>query len=319
MFQTKIRIAVVALLFSLSATCIAEDSKFIRVQRNKKGVPTSLQTATSTYTKTEGREVVSVDLIGVVHIADAEYYDELNEELSEYDALLYELVAEKENQVVKKSEEREQNILSTIQKSIGEFLGLEHQVSTEPGEGIIYERQNFVHADMTPTQLQEEMAKNGDSQTTLILSTLVENMRKQNKEAYENKDKPAQPQPQIDLLQIVQDPDGPIKIKRMMAEQFDKMTGNELGAALTGYIVDKRNVVAMKVFDEQVANGKKNLGIFYGAAHMQDFEKQLEQRGYKKTETRWNTAWDMRRSTPNKYAEIFKLIEAFTTEEEIAE
>ena len=36
---------------------------------------------------------MTVDLIGAVHIGDIAYYDELNKQFTQYDALLYELVA----------------------------------------------------------------------------------------------------------------------------------------------------------------------------------------------------------------------------------
>jgi len=114
-------------------------------------------------------------------------------------------------------------------------------------------------------------------------------------------------------MALLSDPEGPLKIKRMMAEQFDKMKGDELGEVLTGYLVDKRNANAIKVFDEQVRKGKKQLGIFYGAAHMPDFEKQLGKRGFKKTQTKWNTAWDLRSgNNQNQMQDLFKVLEKFS-------
>src|SRR3990172_3652764 len=249
MFKTKI-LVIVGLLLVFSSVGFADDTKFIQVKRNKKNVPISLETATVTYEKTTGNKTTSVDLIGVVHIADSAYYRQLNEDLSEYDTLLYELVAEK-GTVVKKNESRDSNILNVVQKLIGQFLGLEHQVSTEPNEGINYEQKNFVHADMSPKELQEEMAKNGDNRFTMILSVLLENMRKRNKEIHDGNGKQQEVE-NIDIMALLSDPEGPLKIKRMMAEQFDKMKGDELGEVLTGYLVDKRNANAIKVFDEQV-------------------------------------------------------------------
>ncbi len=327
MFSTKIRSVVACLVLFSSTFALAEDSKFIRVKRNKKNEPVTLEIATTTYEKVvetpnpfpdgpvktvaNPPRKIKVDLIGVVHIADPEYYDELNENLSDYDALLYELVAEK-GTVIKKGEEREGNILSTIQKLVGGYLGLESQVSTEPGIGINYERKNFVHADMSLEELDKEMAKNGDSRTTLMLSAILENMKKQNKARYEGK---AEEGPQgLSLDEILSDPNAPIKIKRMMADQFDKMGEDALGAAVTGYIIDKRNEAAMQVFDNEVKNGKTHLGIFYGAAHMTDFERRLTERGFKKGETQWNTAWDMRRGNSqsnNQVNDLFKLLENF--------
>ena len=321
MFQTKMLRLIalgLAVLFSTSAVA-GEPSKFIRVKKNKKGVPVSLETGVVTYEKKEGDKTVKVDLVGAVHIADHNYYAQLNEDFENYDVVLYELVAEKDN-VPQKGVEREQNILGMIQKMTGEFLGLEHQVSTEPGEGIDYEAKNFVHCDVTPDQLAESMAKNGDNNMTVMLSTLLENMRKQNKAAYDASKSGKQPEQselaQENMLQLLKDPEGPTKAKRIMAEQFDKMTGDELGAAATQYILTERNEAAMKIFNAELAERSKKdndleVAVFYGAAHMQDFEKRLEAEGFKKTETKWNLAWDLRRSTPNPYSDIFNLFEGF--------
>ena len=40
--------------------------------------------------------------------------------------------------------------------------------------------------------------------------------------------------------------------------------------------------------------GKKIIAIFYGAAHMPDFDKRLkEDFGMKRTESEWITAWNL--------------------------
>ena len=68
-------------------------------------------------------------------------------------------------------------------------------------------------------------------------------------------------------------------------------------------IISERNKKALGVFDREVAAGRKNLGIFYGAAHLFDMEKRLEQRGYHRTGERWLTAWDIRPKADEKPAE----------------
>jgi hypothetical protein len=60
-------------------------------------------------------------------------------------------------------------------------------------------------------------------------------------------------------------------------------------------LVDDRNAAAMKELQKQLVAGKKKIAIFYGAAHMPDFEKRLAADfGMKPTETRWVTAWDLK-------------------------
>ena len=70
---------------------------WVRVKYDSKGEPIAMQTAIVHYTpvKSNGKANggASVDLIGAVHIADVAYYRKLNKQFTQYDALLYELVA----------------------------------------------------------------------------------------------------------------------------------------------------------------------------------------------------------------------------------
>ena len=40
-------------------------------------------------------------------------------------------------------------------------------------------------------------------------------------------------------------------------------------------LVAERNLTALKVMESEIKKGKKKLGIFYGAAHLPDFDKRL--------------------------------------------
>ena len=71
-----------------------EIDHFMRVRKNNAGKPEALETSVTRYeTVNAAGEPVIVDLIGVVHIGEKEYYQELNKHFEKYDALLYELVA----------------------------------------------------------------------------------------------------------------------------------------------------------------------------------------------------------------------------------
>ena len=51
----------------------------------------------------------------------------------------------------------------------------------------------------------------------------------------------------------------------------------------------------MKVLQKEIAAGKKKVAIFYGAAHMPDFEQRLTADfGLRKTKQVWVDAWDLR-------------------------
>ena len=53
----------------------------------------------------------------------------------------------------------------------------------------------------------------------------------------------------------------------------------------------------MSVLDEQLDEGLERIGIFYGAAHLPDFEVRLAERGFQRVRTTWVRAWNIRRSS----------------------
>jgi hypothetical protein len=86
-----------------------------------------------------------------------------------------------------------------------------------------------------------------------------------------------------------------------MAEQFTDMEaltaafGGEEGSTL----VTDRNAAALRVLREQMAKGRRRIAIFYGAAHMDDFDRRLrEDFGLQPRETEWLEAWDLREPAP---------------------
>jgi len=53
--------------------------------------------------------------------------------------------------------------------------------------------------------------------------------------------------------------------------------------------------------ESEMKKGKKNLGIFYGAAHLPDFDKRLiEDYGFKRTTKTWNAAWKIQKAAAKK-------------------
>ena len=112
-------------------------------------------------------------------------------------------------------------------------------------------------------------------------------MRKKNLGA----DKPAPQTPDISLNDLL----NPTKFKRMMAEQFEDAGGDVvLGRTVNQLLVEDRNKACMKVLQQQLAAGKKKIAIFYGAAHMPDFDKRLkEDFDMKRTTSEWIDAWSL--------------------------
>src|SRR5262249_40290317 len=65
--------------------------KFLRIQRDAVDEPVALETSVVRYASPTGG--LTVDLVGVVHVADKNYYQKLNKLFEQYDVVLYELVA----------------------------------------------------------------------------------------------------------------------------------------------------------------------------------------------------------------------------------
>ena len=73
----------------------AKDDQYLRIKKSDQGKPEALQTAIVRYVGKKGTKNAGkiVDLVGVVHIGQLEYYEDLNKKLAKYDSVLYELVA----------------------------------------------------------------------------------------------------------------------------------------------------------------------------------------------------------------------------------
>jgi len=265
-------------------------TKFLRVERDDDGEPRTLQTAVVSYKPVEGEGELVVDLVAAVHVGDKTYYDELNRRFEDYDVVLYELVAPKDRAAPQPDRDGGGNPLSFLQNMTRSVLELESQT-----EHIDYTKKNFVHADMSPKEMQQAMKKRGEDGLTLALGVMTDMLRQANR-AQQQANEGGRPQPQVDPFALLLDPKGSLKAKRMMAESFAATEDLEggLGPTLQRLLVDDRNEAAMKVFQKELAKGKKRIAIFYGAAHMPDFEKRLMvDFGLRPTKTEWVTAWRM--------------------------
>jgi hypothetical protein len=274
-----------------------EPTTFLRVKRDKKDTPIALETAIVRYVPKGGEAGVTVDLVAAVHIGDKAYYEALNKQMEQYDVLLYELVAPEGTRIPKGGKREKENPISMFQGMMKNVLDLESQV-----EQIDYTKKNFVHADLSPDKMAEAIKERGDDGLTIGLSVAADMLRKKNLEemkkakegdkAKKAKDDDDEP----DLLGMLLDPQAAVKLKRSMAEQF-AAAGDDggLGPTIGNILVADRNKAALKVLQKEIAKGKKKIGIFYGAAHMPDFEKRLaEDFDLKKDKVEWVTAWDLK-------------------------
>lgn len=259
-------------------------AEYIRVRKNEKGRSQAMETAISHFKgKNSKGEEIQVDLIGVVHIGEKDYYEQLNKLFEKYDVVLYELVAPEGTVVPKggRGEGEGANPLSLVQTSMKDALALEFQL-----EHIDYTKENFRHADMSPEEFLESMNENNESFAGMFFKMIGASMAAQNSKNAPN---------DTEMLFALMSPDREYRLRKMMAEQ---MKNSDVAMAAFGgkegsTIIHKRNGKAFEVMEKEIKNGKKKIAIFYGAGHLEDMHERLE-KDYKMKETGerdWLTAW----------------------------
>lgn len=270
-----------------------EPGKFLRfVEEGNDGG--RLETAVATYTNDKG---VTVELVGAVHIADTGYYKALNKRFEAYDALLYEMVKPKDMGAPRRGDaggDGSINFVRMMQKGMKMFLDLDYQL-----DGIDYTKKNFVHADLTAEEFARMQEERGESIMGLMVKQMVREMLKDEGERQAT---------QLDGLQILaalSSEDSARQLKLVLAKQFENM--DEMVKGMEGpkgsVLLTERNKAAIKVLKDEITAGKKNLGLFYGAAHLKDLEKRLvEDMGFKRTKIEYLVAWDMSPNGPGNRA-----------------
>jgi hypothetical protein len=266
------------------------DSRYVRVTFDDEKNPIALQTSIVRLLPETEKTGVTVDLVSAVHLGEKSYYQALNRLFADYDVVLYELVAPEGMEVPQPDEDA--NPMRIMHRMMQTMLGLSSQL-----EEVDYTRGNFVHADMSPTEISAAMKARGDSALTFALSALADILRQANIQAQEMEAESEQPTiTQQDILSFFTDADGGSDLKKQMALQFHRMGGSgmALGPTIGKLLVSDRNAAAMRVFQRELASGRKKIAIFYGAAHMPDFAERLQEDfGLVRSDTRWVTAWDL--------------------------
>jgi len=278
-FRMKIRMSWARKVAMVAGLLVATGNEgwagdFIRVKETADS--TKLQTAVFGYEK----DGVRVDLIGAIHLADKGYYEFLNKHFKNYEVLLFEMVGGEnlgggKKPAVAKEPEKEDNLagLRVIYETMEKALGLSGQ-----GALIDYFAGNFVHADLTMDEFEALQAERGES----LLGFMIQ--------AGMAAEKPSREPDSLNLMRgMLTGRTDLVKLELMhtMAEgdeQIDSLAGENV-------IIDDRNAKCFEVLDQQVAAGMKNIGVFYGAAHFPDMERQLFKKGYTQVSRKWLTAW----------------------------
>ena len=109
----------------------------------------------------------------------------------------------------------------------------------------------------------------------------------------------------LELIRALVSPTRSVELKYLLARQFNEMERLTAGLDANGgsVILTDRNKVALQVLRKQLKGGKKNLAIFYGAAHLPDMEKRMiEKMGFERKGARWVAAWNLpeRKKLPSR-------------------
>lgn len=266
---------------------IACGGDFIRVTDDPAAA--RLQTAVTRY-ENHG---VTVDLLGAVHIADQAYYQQLTTRFKTYDALLFEMIGGENlgrqpttttsptTAEGKEKKDEKLNGLRTIYDSAARYLELSGQV-----DEIDYHAPNFVHADLTLREFRAKMKERKESILSFALSA--------------DQSKVKQP----DSLRLIRAilAGSANHVKREIVKTLG--SGDDQVSSIAGenVVISDRNARCMEVLQSEIKAGRKNLGIFYGAAHFPDMEKRLAALGFRRVSQEWLTAWNMPKKVALKKA-----------------
>jgi hypothetical protein len=254
------------------------------------------------------KDDVTIELVGAVHVADPDYYKALTQLFKGYDELLFELVDGQklkeglegkpspgkpagpvksppsgENAPAAEDEDRSPafKIISGLMHGFGSYFRLQYQT-----DGIDYHTKNFVHADVSMDEFVRMQADKGESFVDLIGKAIEAQLQI-------GSDRNAEPKGSQLLLALLGDSSGlKVSMARQLAMADELVNAMEQGDG--SVIITERNKKALEVVDREVASGHKNLGVFYGAAHLSDIEARLEKNGYRRTGERWLTAWEIK-------------------------
>jgi hypothetical protein len=246
-------------------------------------VAARLQTSIARWEK----EGAVVDLIGAIHIADKNYYDTLNQIFPQYDSVLFEMVggdklAEKASPAATATSDDKSRLssLRDVYRMVATFLGLSGQ-----SECIDYSAKNFVYADLSMEEFEEKQKQRNESLLGFALKVGAQGEASASRQPDANRLMAAMLTGNRNMLKL--------ELIHTLGQGDDQIS---LFAGETVIITD-RNARCLEVMEHEINVGRKKLGIFYGSAHFPDMEKSLLARGWKRTEERWLTAWNISKSS----------------------
>lgn len=282
MIRKPVPFVMALLLLANSGLASNQPSLFSRIDEAANGIPLALQVASISYENPGAHADLRVTLISAVHVGDKAYYQQLNEMFTSFDVVLYELVAPQGTRVDPNAKRRG-GFISGTQNLMSEALDLAHQLKE-----VDYSPENFVHADLSPSEFKQSMKEREESLYVYFWRAFYASMNQYARDPLG-----------LQGLQSLGDAmrvDGGNALKIKLARDMASMeTMREVfGVDSQNAIIGARNQRAMQELAKQIAAGKREIAIFYGAAHMPDFEERLfEQYQLVPVNTEWLDAWDL--------------------------
>jgi len=270
-------VAAMAACMLLAIPAMADDApSFMRMKSGADGTPEGLQVGLARYRDAEDRVL---DLVGAVHVADQAYFQNLQRRFDDYDVVLYELVGDPD--VGERPAGAGLNLVGLLQGGLKEALGLAFQL-----DEIDYERDHFVHADMTAREFRDSMKSRDESWTGTFMQLWAASAATQSPAAQ-----------QAQLLQVLFADDRQLALKRMMAENMIDQAGvlEVLADGDGSVLITERNRKALSVLERELERGASRLALFYGAGHLPDFHRRLTaEYGFELQTIEWLDAWNLR-------------------------
>ena len=227
----------------------------------------------------------TIELTGVVHVADRSYFEALDKHLKGFDAVLFELVGDETDVEAARKKQPSPHGVSPMSK-IYTFMAHEVLGMVTQGEVIDYNNPKFIHADLSEAEINELLKPHNMSIDELLSGPM--------KGTQMDLD---QMESMLPMMKSMMPKGDPHAIKRMIAPAMTDMEGGcgradcGEGSLFHEIVVVKRNARALEVLDRELAAGKKKVSIFYGSAHMPDFKKRLLEQGWQEDGVEWRDAW----------------------------
>ena len=260
----------------------AESPKFIRLRRDDSKRPLAMETAVVRYVAA-GRPGVVVDLIGAVHIGDKSYYDELNKLFESYEVLLYELVAPEGTTIPKGGRKGGgAHPIGALQDGMGVAAGIAAPAGLHRlHQGQLRPRRHVARG------IQQDDDR---SRRELLPDVPADDGTGHGPECGRRQGRQQRRRPAVrPLLRATG--------RRSSRSRWPSNSRTWKGKCRRpedSTIIGQRNRKCFEVLDKQLKEGKKTIGVFYGAGHFPDMEKRLAADfGLKRESEKWLTAWQL--------------------------